>query len=89
MSTARTGEDGSRERRDFEEYEDVRDDEKQKEWKVLDHRDRIVRVNEVCVVRRDDVAEHAETSGGDYFVKGEAEIRLEPSPEQELQLVED
>ena len=35
------------------------------------------------------MSEHAEASGSDYFVKGEAEIRLQPSPEQELQLVED
>lgn len=89
MPTARTGEDGRRESRNLEQNEDVDEDEQQEQWEVLDHRRRVGRIDEVAVIRGQDMAEDAQASGGDNLIEAETDERLEPAPEEEVQFVED
>src|SRR5260370_27572894 len=68
---------------------DVYDDEHDKEWEILNHRDRVGEVDGVREIRNEQMAENTHGRCSNDFVEREAQIRFEPSPEQELQLVED
>ena len=73
MSTARTGEDGSRQGGNLEQNKDVDEDEQQEQWEVLDHRDGIGGIDEVGVVANQDVAEDAQTRRSDNLIEAETD----------------
>ena len=88
MPTRGAGEDAHGHGGNLEEDVDVDQNQQDEQRKLLHHAAGIGEVNQLRVIAGEQVRQDAQYSSGKNLVKAEPDEGFEPSPEQELQLLE-
>src|SRR5580704_11867629 len=88
MASAVSREDRCRHGGNLQNQKYIYDDQHDQEGEILDEVERIAEIDRIHVVGHEEMAQHAHCRRCDNLVKGEAQIGLEPTPEEKLKLVE-